>query len=127
MMEVNRAKQHQRFIRLSGFARLLIPLIVGIVLGAFLYARFGGKGLSLYSSTDTASESNKSVDSGVPSDVVQISPESQRDVGITMERLRRLESSAKIQAALRTFGPWLEASLKRSMCGWAIAFRPALP
>jgi cobalt-zinc-cadmium efflux system membrane fusion protein len=85
MMEVNHAKQNQRFIRISGIARLLIPLVVGIVLGAFLYARLGGKILPPQSSMESASEPHKTVEPEEPSDVVQISPESQRDVGIAVE------------------------------------------
>jgi cobalt-zinc-cadmium efflux system membrane fusion protein len=92
-MEENKVKQTQRFKSISGIALLLISLAVGLVLGALIYARFGDKILPLRSSTETVSKSNKSTDSEGPSDVVQISPESQRDVGITVEpaALRSLE------------------------------------
>ena len=97
-MEANHAKQNQRFIRISGIARLLIPLAMGIALGAFLYAWLGGGSLSLHSSKETASEPDKPADSEAPSDVVQISPESQRDVGITVETVTLRGLQVKLAA-----------------------------
>jgi cobalt-zinc-cadmium efflux system membrane fusion protein len=85
MMEANHAKQKQRYIRISGIARLLIAMAGGIALGAFLYAWLSGGSLILHSSKETASEPDKPADSEAPPDVVQISPESQRDVGIAVE------------------------------------------
>jgi membrane fusion protein, heavy metal efflux system len=83
-METNDKKQNPR---ISGLARLFIALAlaVGLVLGAFLYSRFGGTALPSHSSNAAALETNKSADPGTPSDVVQISPESQKDVGIAVE------------------------------------------
>ena len=84
-MEGNHVIQNPRFIRISGIAWLIIALAAGIGLGAFLHARLGGKSLSPQSSTEIVSESSKPTDSEAPPDVVQISLESQRDVGITAE------------------------------------------
>ena len=96
-METNRVNEHQPLIRISGIARLLIALAlgVGIVLGAFLYSRFGGKTPSSLPSNAAASESDKPADAAGPSDVVQIRPESQKDVGISVEpvAMRSLQGS----------------------------------
>ena len=80
---------------MPGIARLLIPLVVGIVLGALLYSRFAGTDLPRHSSNAAAAEPDKSADPAAPSDVVQISPESQRDVGIAVESaaLRSLQGT----------------------------------
>jgi cobalt-zinc-cadmium efflux system membrane fusion protein len=95
MMETNHMKQKPRFAVIPGLARVLVPLVVGIVLGALLYAKFAGTGLPQQSSDAAAAESDKSAHPAAPSDVVQISPESQRDVGIAVESaaLRSLEST----------------------------------
>jgi membrane fusion protein, heavy metal efflux system len=96
-METARAKEHQPFIRISGIARLLIALAlgVGIVLGAFLYSRFGGTTLSPHPSNAAASGSDKPAEAEAPSNVVQIGPESQKDVGIAVEpvAMRSLQGS----------------------------------
>ena len=84
-MEANQTDQNQRFTRIRGIARLLIPLTLGIALGAFLYSRFGRTPLSPHPSNAAASESDRPADAEAPSDVVQISPESQKDVGIAVE------------------------------------------
>lgn len=96
-MEKDRVNEHQPFIRISGIARLLIPLAlgVGIVLGAFLYSRFGEMTPSSLPSNAAASASDKPAAAEAPSDVVQISPESQKDVGIGVEpaAVRSLQGS----------------------------------
>ncbi len=86
-MEPDHVNEHQRSVRISGIARLLIALAlgVGIVLGAFLYSRFGGTTLSPHPSNPAASESDRPADAKASSDVVEISPESQKDVGIAVE------------------------------------------
>ena len=84
-METNHVKRNPGFDRIAGSARLLITLIVGIVLGALLYAKFIGTDLSRHSSNPVAVELDRSADPAAPSDIVQISPESQRDVGIAVE------------------------------------------
>lgn len=70
----------------SGIARLLVALalVMGIVLGAFLYSRFGGTAPSPHPSNADA-----------PADVVEISSESQKDVGIAVEpaAVRSLQAS----------------------------------
>ena len=65
----------------SGIARFLIVLAlgVGIVLGALLYARFAGTAPSPHASNAAAADAEG------PSNVVRISPESQKDVGIGVE------------------------------------------
>jgi membrane fusion protein, heavy metal efflux system len=96
-METNHFDQHRSFLRISGIARLLIALalVVGIGLGAFLFSRFGGTSFSPHPSKAAASESRKPTASEAPSDVVQISPESQKDVGIAVEpaSVRSLQAS----------------------------------
>ena len=79
----------------SGSPGCSLRWLVGIVLGAFLYARFGGTSLPTHSSNAAAAESDKPADAEAPSDVVQISPESQRDVGIAVEpaALRSLQGT----------------------------------
>ena len=94
-METNNMKRNPSFVRVSGGVRLLIALIVGMVLGAWLYAKFAGTVLPLQTSDAVAAESDKSADPAATPDVVQISPESQRDVGIAVESavLRSLQST----------------------------------
>ena len=96
-METNRLSENQPFIRISGIARLLIPLALGlgILLGGFLYSRFGGTTPSPHSSNAAAVNSDKPADPAAPSDIVQIGPESQKDVGIVVEpvALRNLQGS----------------------------------
>jgi cobalt-zinc-cadmium efflux system membrane fusion protein len=95
MMETNNMKRNPGFARVAGSAPVLIALIVGVVLGAVLYARFAGTGLSEHSSNAAAAEPDKSTDPAPPSDVVEISPEAQRDVGIAVESaaLRSLQNT----------------------------------
>ena len=96
-METNHLNENRPVIRISGISRLLIALAlgVGIVLGAFFYSRFSGTTLAPHSSNAAASESARPADAGAPSDVVQISPESQKDVGIGVEpaAVRSLQES----------------------------------
>ncbi len=74
---------------------IALALGVGIVLGAFLYSRFGGTTPSPHPSNAAAAESDKPADAEAPSDVVQISPESQKEVGIAVEpaAVRSLQGS----------------------------------
>ncbi len=71
--------ERQAPVRISRSTRLLIPLALGlgVFLGAFLYSRFGGK--------PTAAESSQPASSENPSGVVEIDPQSQKDVGIAVE------------------------------------------
>ena len=73
--------------RISGIARLLIALAlgVGMVLGGFLYSRFAGTSPSPPPSNAAASGSDQPAGADAPSDFVQIGPESQKDVGIAVE------------------------------------------
>jgi membrane fusion protein, heavy metal efflux system len=90
-MKTDRAAEYWPFIRISGIARWLIALalVAGMALGAFLYSRFGGKTLAPHRANAAASGA------AAPSDVVEISPESQRDVGIAIEpvTVRSLQGS----------------------------------
>jgi membrane fusion protein, heavy metal efflux system len=80
-MEPNRNNRNWSF---AGIARLLIILVIGFALGAFFYSRYVGTDSSLRPSTSPAGteENDKSE---TPPDVVQITPESQKDVGIEIE------------------------------------------
>jgi membrane fusion protein, heavy metal efflux system len=97
MMENDHVNEPQPFHRISGMARLLIALAlgVGIVLGAFLYSRFGGATPSTQSSNAAAAGSAKPAGAEAPSDVVQLSPESQKEVGVAVEpaAMRSLQGS----------------------------------
>ena len=79
-METNNLKQNQDF---AGIARLLIPLAVGLVLGAFLYSRFAGTDASQHSSTAAADPEKQ--EQPASSDVTQITPEAQKEVGVAVE------------------------------------------
>ena len=96
-MEANNVNEGRPFIAISGIARLLIALalVVGIVLGAFLYSRFGGTSPAPHAAAVAASRADQPADAKAASDVVQISPESQRDVGIAVEpaAVRSLQGS----------------------------------
>jgi len=94
MMEANNTRSNPGLARIAGGARILIPLIVGVVLGAWLYAKFAGTD-PLQNSSNAAAASDKPAEPAGPSDVVQISPESQRDVGIAVEpaELRTLQGT----------------------------------
>jgi membrane fusion protein, heavy metal efflux system len=83
---------------LAGMARLVVTLAIGLVLGAFLYSRYVGTGPSPQSSAAPA-DTEKSIKSKTPSDTVQISPESQKEVGIAVE-----------SAAFRNLGDTLSAT-----------------
>src|SRR5512143_2263126 len=61
-----------------------IALVAGLVLGAFLYSRFVATSQPTQPSTSPAL-TEKPVASESPSDTVQISPESQKEVGIAVE------------------------------------------
>ncbi len=95
-MRSTHVSDEQPSIRISGTARLLIPLAlgVGMVLGALLWSRFGGPARLPDSSDAAGSESNKSA-AAEPSDVVRISIDSQRDIGIVVEpaAMRSLQGS----------------------------------
>lgn len=78
-MEPSKKKQNWS---IAGIA--FIALVAGLALGAFLYSRLAGTGPSLQPSTAPA-EAEKPVKSESSSDTVQISPESQKEVGITVE------------------------------------------
>jgi cobalt-zinc-cadmium efflux system membrane fusion protein len=80
-MEPSQKKQNRS---LAGIARLIITLVIGLVLGAFFYSRYVGTGPSPQPSAAPA-DTEKSIKSETPSDVVQISPESQKEVGIAVE------------------------------------------
>ncbi len=67
----------------AGIARLLIPLAAGLVLGAFLYSRFAGTILS--GGPSATAQSEKVADPEAQSDVAQITPEAQKEVGIGVE------------------------------------------
>ncbi len=69
---------------LAGIIRLLITLVIGIALGAFIYSRFLGTGQSPQpSAAPSAAESPGK--SETASDTVRISPEAQKEVGIAIE------------------------------------------
>jgi cobalt-zinc-cadmium efflux system membrane fusion protein len=78
-MEPSKEKQNWR---VAGIA--FIALVAGLVLGAFLYPKLVGTGPSPQPSTSRA-ESDKPVESQSSSDTVQISPASQKEVGIAVE------------------------------------------
>ena len=80
-METNHTNQNRFF---AGAARFLIPLALGVILGAFLYSRFTGTRTQRPPST-IAAHSEGSTDPVATPNVVQISAESQRDVGIAVE------------------------------------------
>ncbi len=96
-METNHVNERQPFVRISGIARVLIALAlgVGLVLGAFLYSRFGKTTSTPPASNAAASKSAKPAGADATSEVVQISPESQKEVGIVVEpaALRSLQGS----------------------------------
>jgi membrane fusion protein, heavy metal efflux system len=91
MMETNDVKQNRG---LAGVARILIPLAIGLVLGAFLYSRIAGTGVSPNMSTAGAQQ-EASAGPETPSDVAQITPEAQKEVGVAVETaaLRRLQGT----------------------------------
>ncbi len=84
-MENTGLKTHTSGIRSAGIVGLLIALVVGAVLGAFVYSRLGGSVASSHETGTAAAESPKPADNGAPSAVVQISADSQKEVGITVE------------------------------------------
>jgi cobalt-zinc-cadmium efflux system membrane fusion protein len=88
-MEKNSEK---RILSFAGIARLFIPLAIGIVLGAFLYSRFTGTDSSHNSS---AVPGNQLKPAAIASDKVRISPESQKEIGISVASaaLRNLEGT----------------------------------
>lgn len=69
---------------LAGIARLIVVLVIGLVLGAFFYSRYIGTDLSPQP-TAVPADAEKSVKSEASPDRVQISPEAQKEVGITVE------------------------------------------
>jgi cobalt-zinc-cadmium efflux system membrane fusion protein len=82
--------------RASAHTRTLIGLAlgVGVILGAFLYSRFGGTAFPRQPATAAASGTDHSTAIETPS-AVEISLESQKDVGIAVEpaSVRRLQNS----------------------------------
>jgi cobalt-zinc-cadmium efflux system membrane fusion protein len=62
----------------------VVTLVIGLALGAFIYSRFAGTVPSPPPSAVPA-ETEQSTQSESSSDVVQINPESQKEVGITVE------------------------------------------
>ena len=80
-MEPSQKKQNWSF---AGIARLVVTLIIGLVLGAFFYSRCIGTGPSPQLST-APTNTEKSIKSETSPDLVQISPESQKEVGIAVE------------------------------------------
>jgi membrane fusion protein, heavy metal efflux system len=81
-MEPNHNKQNWR---LAGIARLIVPLVIGLVLGAFFYSRYVGTGPSPHPSTAPPSDTEKNIKSETRPDTVQISSESQKEAGIAVE------------------------------------------
>jgi membrane fusion protein, heavy metal efflux system len=78
-MEKSNEKQ---FLSFAGIVRLLIPLAIGLVLGAFLYSKL----VETHSSRDsTTIPSNLQKPAETIPDTVQINPESQKEVGIHTE------------------------------------------
>jgi membrane fusion protein, heavy metal efflux system len=82
----------KRILSFAGIVRFFIPLAIGLMLGAFLYSRFAGTDSSPYSAT-VPDNQHKPVE--MASDTVRISPESQKEVGISVESvaLRNLEDT----------------------------------
>jgi cobalt-zinc-cadmium efflux system membrane fusion protein len=80
-MEPNQKKQNWS---LAGIARLVVMLVIGLILGAFFYSRYVGTGPSPQSSAAPA-DTEDSIKSETSPDLVQISPESQKEVGIAVE------------------------------------------
>jgi cobalt-zinc-cadmium efflux system membrane fusion protein len=78
-MEPSKKKQNWR---IAGIA--FIALVAGLVIGAFLYPKLAGTGPSAQPSSSPA-ESEKAVESASSFDTVQISPESQKEVGIAVQ------------------------------------------
>ncbi len=79
-METNQTNNNRR---LGGKLGLLIGLVIGIVLGAFVYGRFAGTSTPQRPLAAAPAERVANPE-GSPA-LVQISAESQRDVGITFE------------------------------------------
>jgi len=83
-MEPGKKKQ---IYSIAGIA--FIALVAGVVLGVFLYPRLAGTNPSPQpSAAADPEESEKSVKSESSPDTVQISPESQKEVGIAVEAAR---------------------------------------
>jgi membrane fusion protein, heavy metal efflux system len=91
MMKPSPYKQNWSF---AWIAPLLITLFIGLALGAFLYSRFFGKASAPQPSPVTG-VAERSVKSDRTSDAVQISAESQKEVGIKIESasLRSLQDT----------------------------------
>ncbi len=71
-------------IRKQNWSLAVITLVIGLILGAFLYSNLSGRG----SSSEPASvstDTRNSINIETPSDSVQISSESQKEVGIAVE------------------------------------------
>jgi membrane fusion protein, heavy metal efflux system len=84
-METKYANETRRIARSPGIAWLLAALAAGIFLGAWLYPKFVGKTLLSSFSNEKASEPGKSADAHKAPNVVQVTRESQMEVGISVE------------------------------------------
>lgn len=81
MMETNHNNQDGL---IAGTVRFLIPLALGLILGAFLYSRFAGSDLKQRPpATDVHPDGSGG--RGAEPNTAQISTESQKDLGITVE------------------------------------------
>lgn len=69
---------------LGGITGLLITFVVGLALGAFIYSRLYGTGPSVQLSNAPV-ETKPAIKSETSPDLVEISPESQKEVGIASE------------------------------------------
>ncbi len=67
-----------------GVARIILPPALGVILGAFLYSKFGGTPPQPPPSAGTA-HAEKSAGPEAPPNAVQITTESQKDMGIRVE------------------------------------------
>jgi len=80
-MDTNRTDRN----RLGGVARFVLPLALGLVLGALLYAWFGATRSGQEASGSDASPDDAAEAATLPK-VVQITAESQQETGISVER-----------------------------------------
>jgi cobalt-zinc-cadmium efflux system membrane fusion protein len=74
----------EQSIKKQNWSMTVIALVVGLILGAFLYSRIVGNGSTPQPLTVPVDE-EQSADEGSLPDVVQISPGAQKEVGITVE------------------------------------------
>jgi cobalt-zinc-cadmium efflux system membrane fusion protein len=81
MMETNHKSQNGL---IAGAARFLIPLAMGVILGAFLYSRFAGTGTQRQPPTAGTHSDGATVPEATPNRV-QITSEFQKELGIAVE------------------------------------------